>query len=173
MNGQRAALILLAAFALLVAQSAISVVVPLHPFVPHLLLPIVLVLAVSQDVPTTVGAGFAFVLGYMLDLFSGNRLGLQAFLLVATHLISRGAGLRLVLRGVGSQVAATFVVMLLIGGASLTLRAVFGHDAPFAVGGYELILRAIVPPALATALVAPFVVGLVTRVLPVREAKAP
>ena len=162
--GLRAMLMVVAGFVLLLAQSSATVVAPLHPFVPNLVLPAVLFLGVSPDVHITRGAGIVFALGYLLDLFCGNLMGLHTFLSVATFLLSRGMGLRLVLRGAGYQASASFFVAVLYGGASLTLRTVFGRAAPFPAGGYAETLWALLPQAAATALTAPVVFAVVTRI---------
>lgn len=161
--GLRAALIVGAGFVMLLAQSALTVVAPMFPFVPNLVLPAVLFLGVSQDVHITRGAAIAFGLGYLVDLFCGNLMSLHTFLCVATFLLARGMGLRLVLRVPGYQAGAAFVVAVLYGGASLTLRTVFGRDVPFPAGGYMETLWALLPQAIATAVLAPLVFLVVTR----------
>ncbi|MFT5355767.1 MAG: rod shape-determining protein MreD [Polyangiales bacterium] len=161
--GLRAVLIVGAGFVLLLVQSALSVVAPMFPFVPNVVLPAVLFLGVSQDVYITRGAGIAFGLGYLVDLFCGNLMSLHTFLCVATFLLARGMGLRLVLRAPGYQAGAAFFVAVLYGGASLTLRTVFGRSVPFPAGGYMETLWALLPQAVATAVVAPLVFLLVTR----------
>ena len=161
--GLRAGLIIASGFVLLLLQSALTVVAPMFPFVPNLVLPAVLFLGVSQDVHITRGAAIAFGLGYLLDLFCGNLMSLHTFLCVATFLLARGMGLRLVLRAPGYQAAAGLFVAILYGGASLTLRTVFGRSVPFPAGGYIETLWALVPQAIATAVVAPLVFFVVTR----------
>ena len=54
----------------------------------------------------------------------------------------------------------------------MALRAVFrGNAAPFSADGYEHVLYTLVPPAIATALIAPLVFALVQRVegVPVKK----
>ena len=161
--GLRGVLMVGGAFVLLLAQSALTVVAPIFPFVPNLVLPAVLFLGVSQDVHITRGAGVAFGLGYLVDIFCGNLMSLHTFLCVATFLLTRGMGLRLVLRAPGYQAGAAFFVSILYGGASLTLRTVFGRTVPFPSGGYMETIWALLPQAVATAVIAPLVFLLVTR----------
>ncbi len=80
-------------FSLLLVQSILGSVLTIHPFSPHLLLPIVLYVGVAPDVPLVRGAFVSFLLGYLLDLFSGNLMSLQTFICVATFVLARGAGL--------------------------------------------------------------------------------
>ena len=80
---------------LLVLQSVVFGLVSLHPFSPNLVLPVVLFLGVSPEVPLVRGALVAFGLGYVLDVFAGNRMSLETFVCVATFMSARGAGLRL------------------------------------------------------------------------------
>ena len=149
---------------LLLLQSMLGSVVPLHPFAPNLLLPIVLFLGVAPDVHLLRGAVLAFVLGYLLDLFSGNRMSLHTFICVATFMLARGAGLRLFLRGPGFQVALTFVVALVAGGAMMALRAIFSRPAPFPAGTAAETAIALGAPAVATALTAPLVFAATTKI---------
>ncbi|MCB9617026.1 MAG: rod shape-determining protein MreD [Sandaracinus sp.] len=149
---------------LLVLQSVFVDLVSLHPFAPNLILPIVLFLGVAPDVPLVRGALLAFTLGYVLDVFSGNRMGLETFVCVATFMAARGAGLRLFLRSPSFQMALALVVSLLAGGTTLALRAIFSTPAPFPGGdalGTALLLGA---SSIATAICAPVVFALVRRI---------
>lgn len=151
------------AMLLLVAQSSLGTLVPLHPFEPNLLLPIVIYLGVSPDVSIVRGSSVSFVLGYLLDLFCGNLMSLSTFILVATFMLARGAGLRLFLRGPAFQVLLTFVVGVLASGAVLALRAIFEEPAPFPAGTVWDTFAALAAPALVTALLAPIVFPVVRR----------
>ena len=81
-------------FALLVAQAALGVLMPLHEWAPNLMLPIVIYLGVTHDVQVARGAAASFVLGYLLDTFCGSPMGLQTFVMVASFLIARESGHR-------------------------------------------------------------------------------
>lgn len=157
-------------FLLLVLQSTLAVLISWHPVEPNLLLPIVIFLGVSPDVQLLRGAVISFALGYLLDLFCGNLMGLQTFIMVATFMLARGAGLRLFLRGPVFQVVLTFIVGVLSSGTVLALRAIF--ESAFRAGmaldtaGPSLLaygrtgvgaLVSLVPPALVTAMAAPVV----------------
>jgi rod shape-determining protein MreD len=117
--------------ALLVAQAAIATFVPMHPFVPALLLPIVIYLGVDPDVALLRGAALAFVLGYFADEIAAVPTGLTTFVLVATFLATRGAGIRLVLRGAPFQIGLVFAISIVATGTMLALRAIFQPPAAF------------------------------------------
>lgn len=95
----RSALLVGLAFLLLVVQSTFAVLYSIHPFEPNLLLPIVIFLGVAQDVQIVRGMVVSFLVGYVFDLFTGNPLSLQTFLMTGGFLVARFAGLRFVLRG--------------------------------------------------------------------------
>jgi len=158
------ALMLALGFMLLVLQSSLAVLVGTHAYAPNLILPIAIFLGVSPDVQLGRGAALAFTLGYFLDLFSGNRLGLATFLMVGTYILARAAGLRLFLRGPLFQVLLTFLVSLLVGGASLALRAVFERQPPFEIGGALSAGLDLIGPAIVTAIAAPLVFAPARRI---------
>ena len=114
-------------FFVLVIQSGLATVYSVPAFAPNLMLPVVIMLGVSQEVPMVRGATVSFLLGYLLDGFSGNLMSLQTFILVATFMLARVAGLRLFLRGPAFQIALTFGVALVTGGAILALQAIFAE----------------------------------------------
>lgn len=154
---------ILLGFVTLIAQTGLSVGLPLHPFEPNLLLPIAIYLGVSHDIGVVRGASISFVLGYFLDSFSGSPMGLQTLVMVATFLVARGAGLRLFLRGPLFQVGLTLVMGLGGGGTMLALRAIFGPPPPFPSDDLALTIRGLVAPALSTALMSPLVFAAVRR----------
>ncbi len=117
--------LILVGFLMLTVQSSLVSVFSVPPLAPNLILPIVIMLGVSQEVHVVRGAFVSFVLGYLLDGFCGNLMSLQTFVLVSTFMLARVAGLRLFLRGPAFQVALTFVVAILNGVAILALRAIF------------------------------------------------
>jgi len=118
-------------FALLVVQSSIATRLSIHPLTPNLLLPMVIFLGVQQGVHVVRGALLSFLLGDLLDAFCGSPMGLQTFVLVATFMVARGAGIRLFLRGTLFQVVLVFVVALLAGGTILALRGIFSPPEAF------------------------------------------
>jgi rod shape-determining protein MreD len=144
-------------FILLVLQSAVATLIDYHTFTPHLLLPITIFLGVNQDIPISRGATVAFVLGYLLDAFCGRPMGLQTFVLVATFMVARSAGIRLFLQGVLFQVILTFVISLIAGGTLLALHAIFRTVAPFPTTDYSYSARVLIQSSLVTALITPLV----------------
>ena len=142
-------------FSLLVAQAALAVMFPLGQWAPNLLLPIVIYLGVANDVHVVRGAGLSFVLGYLLDSFCGSPMGLQTFVLVASFLIARGAGLNLFTRGPLLQIATTFAFGLIAGGTILALRAIFEPPAPFPLESITDTVFALAAGAAVTAIAAP------------------
>ena len=84
---------------LLVLEAALGTLIPMHAFAPNLMLPIVIYLGVSPEVQIVRGALISFLLGYLLDSFCGNPMGLQTFVLAASFMVARGAGLRLFPQG--------------------------------------------------------------------------
>lgn len=174
-------------FLLLVVQAAIAVRVPLHPLTPNLLLPIVIFLGVQQDVHVLRGAAISFLLGYLLDMFCGSPMGLSTFVLVATFMAARGAGIRLFLRGAPFQVGLVLIAALLAGGTALALRAIFSPPEAFPlempaaglvgdaiawisgrdelpIGSVLSTVLTLLASALATALAAPPIFAIVRRI---------
>ena len=157
----RHVLLIVFGFGLLILQTAVATLVPMHSFAPNLLLPIALLLGVNAHVHTVRGAAMCFVLGYLFDSFCGNPMGLQTFVMVASFLVARGTGLRWLARGVGFQVLLTFLVALATGAVTLALRALFERPA------FELDVALSAPllqSAFATAVCGPFVVAGAQRI---------
>lgn len=155
--------ILLIAFGygLLVVQTAVATLVPMHGFAPNLLLPIALLLGVNAHVHTVRGAALCFMLGYLFDLFCGNPMGLQTFVLVASFLVARGAGLRLLARGLAFQMFLTFLMAVAAGAVTLALRALFERPAfELDVAAGRLLLQS----SIATALCGPPIVAAARRI---------
>lgn len=142
-------------FLLLVFQAAVGVLLPLGAWAPNLLLPIVLYLGVTHDVHIVRGAALAFVLGYLLDSFSGSPMGLSTFVMVAGFLIARGTGLNLFMRGPLFQILLTFVFGVVAGGSVLALRGIFEAPAPFPLGSVTETVFALVAGAVTTAVLSP------------------
>ena len=150
-------------FALLVAQAALGVLMPLHEWAPNLMLPIVIYLGVTHDVQVARGAAASFVLGYLLDTFCGSPMGLQTFVMVASFLIARGAGLNFT-RGPLLQILTTFVFGLMAGGSILALRAIFEPPPPFPLDNVTDSLAALTAGAAVAAALAPPLFRIVRRV---------
>lgn len=153
------------AFVLLVVQSSlIGPLVSTHPFEPNLVLPIAIYYGVTQEVYIVRGVVVSFIVGYLYDVFAGNPMSLATFLEVATVLVARGAGLRLLLSGPLSQAGLTFVASCLSEASSIALRGVFERPAPFPIEAPWRTLADIVAPSVTTALCAPIVFALVRRI---------
>jgi rod shape-determining protein MreD len=140
-------------FFFLVLQTTLATVIPTYAMGPNMVLPIALYLGISQEIQIVRGAITAFALGYLLDSFSGNPIGLQTFVIVSTFMVARGAGLRLFLRGALSQILMAFVMSLNAGVIALTLPAIFEGLSP--VSSYHQTLLMLLGSALVTALLTP------------------
>ena len=149
--------LILVGFLLLTVQSSLVSVFSVPWLAPNLLLPIVIMLGVSQEVHIVRGAFVSFVLGYLLDGFCGNLMSLQTFVLVATFMLARVAGLRLFLRGPAFQVALTFVVAILTGGAILALRAIFATPPNVPLDDLWPLAGTLVGTATTTAILTPLI----------------
>lgn len=145
---------------LLIAVSALGTVLSMREFTPSVILPIVIFLGVvPQEESLSGGVVVSFILGYLVDLFSGQTMGLHTFAMVATFLMSRAASFRFLLRGVVSQVGLVFAIALLHGGAILALVAIF-VKASWEVPS---VMRVAFGSAISTAVVAPFIFALLRR----------
>jgi rod shape-determining protein MreD len=140
-------------FLLLVFQTTLATLAPIYAIGPNLILPITLYLGVSQEIHIVRGAIISFVLGYLLDAFCGNPIGLQTFVMVAAFMVSRGAGLRLFLRGALFQMLMAFMMTLIAGVTILALPAIFEGLAP--VSNYRHTFLMLFSSALVTALLTP------------------
>lgn len=145
-------------FVLLVLQSAIGTLVPMHGFAPNLLLPIAMYLGISAEIPLWRGALVSFVLGYLLDAFCGSPMGLQTFALTAAFMLERGVGVRLFPTGPVFQILLTFLMAIVFGAAVLALHAIFAQPSaadfsePMSSTAFMLLRSAV-----ATALVSPLI----------------
>lgn len=112
-------------FVLLVIESALSTLYPIYRFAPNVVLPIVIYLGVSAEVYVVRGALISFFFGWLLDSFCGSPMGLQTFVLTASFLVARSAGLRLFPQGPVFQILLTFLMAVAFGATVLALRAIF------------------------------------------------
>lgn len=165
-----ALLVIVFGFFLLVFETALATLVPLHGFAPNLVLPIAIYMGVSPDVHVVRGAVTCFVLGYLLDLFCGNPMGLQTFVLTASFIVARGAGLRLFPQGTVFQILLTFVMAVAFGATVLALRAIFEQpQVPLLGDGMGAISAAPLAAAGTTALLSPLVFAGTRRLLGVSQ----
>ena len=116
-----------------------------------------LYLGVTPDVHVVRGAAISFALGYLLDSFCGSPMGLSTFVMVATFLGTRGAGLNLFMRGSLFQILLTFGFGMLTGGAVLALRAIFEPPAPFPADSVTDTAVSLVAGSAVTALLSPII----------------
>jgi len=126
---------------------------------PSLLLPLVVFMGV-HEYSMARGAALAFLLGYLLDLFSAAPIGLFTFITVATFVVARAAGVRLAAQTLLTKVALAFAFALLEGVLIVVLTAIFGTDA----ARPRALATLVAPHAIATALFAPLVFSLAERV---------
>ena len=151
-------------FVLLVLQSSVAMLVPMGSFTPNLMLPIVIFLGVSPEVHIVRGAIVGFALGYLLDSNCGNPMGVHTFVMTASFLVARGAGLRLFPQGTAFQVLLTFLMTVAFGAAVLALRAIFAPGATIGGGNTQQTALSLIGPALSTALTSPFVFAITRRI---------
>lgn len=150
---------------LLVAQSAVATLIPMHDFTPNVVLPVVVFLGVASEVPLVRGALTSFALGYLLDAFCGSSMGLHTFVMVAAFFASRGAGLRLFPQAALLQVLAMFVAAASADATVYALRAIFEQPVLPGLGeNLKVTLRAVAASAAATAVLSPVIVGMARRI---------
>jgi rod shape-determining protein MreD len=151
-------------FVLLVLQSSVAMLLPMDSVTPNLVLPIAIFLGVSPEVHIVRGAIVSFALGYLLDSNCGNPMGLHTFVMTASFLVARGAGLRLFPQGIAFQVLLTFLMTVAFGAAVLGLRALFEPGATIGSGETQQTGLSLAGPALTTALCSPFVFAITRRI---------
>ena len=167
MHGARGSItIVLVVFAMLLAQSVFNRVLAPYPFSPYLGLPFVFALGTAPAAQVLRGAGTAFVIGYLYDLFTGSPLGLHTLVFVVGFLGAWLAGYLVSFRGVPFEMVLSFALTLLLGAFLEILRALTPGGMAWA--GLTLTLS-LVGSASTTAIVAPLLFALVRRVDPTME----
>jgi rod shape-determining protein MreD len=146
---------------LLVQSNLFRLVGPLNVagITPSLLLPLVVFMGV-HEYSLRRGALLSFALGFLLDVLAAAPTGLYTFSSVAIFVVARVAGVRLSAQTVVTQVALAFCFSLLEGLVVVILTAIFGGDA----ARPRALARLVLPHALATAALGPFVFRLAQRV---------
>ena len=91
-------------------------------------------------------------------------MGLQTFVMVASFMVARGAGLRLFPQGPGFQILLTAIMAVLSGGTILALRAIFERQPPFSTNDAASNAATVARFALATAIISPLVFAATRRV---------
>jgi rod shape-determining protein MreD len=151
-------------FLLLTGQAALATLVPMHTFAPNLVLPIALSLGVTADVHLVRGALICFVLGYLLDAFCGNPMGLQTFVLVAAFMMARAAASRLLPHQPFFTAMFSFTMSVASGFSILALRALFEKKSDILTYDALSTLRVLLQSSVVTALLAPPIFGAVRRI---------
>lgn len=170
MNGFRGSFrIVLAVFAVLLAQSAFGRVLAPYPFTPVLALPVVFALATAPGVRVLRGAATAFAIGYLYDVFTGNPLGVHTFLFVAGYLVAWLVGYLFSFRGVPFEMLLTFLLSLALGGLLEGIRSFVPGGMSWSASALTLSLLG---SALVTALVAPVGFAVARRLDPAAERTA-
>lgn len=158
--------IILAVFAILLLQTAFSRVLAPYPFSPMLGLAFVFALATAPGVRVLRGAATAFAIGYLYDLFTGNPLGIHAFVFVVGYLIAWLFGYLFSFRGVPFEMLLTFILTFALGGLLEGVRA-------FTPGGMSWSARALFlalfGSSFVTALLAPIAFAITRRLDPAAE----
>jgi len=153
----RSAATLTVAYMLLILQSTVLELAPVHMAAPSFGLLIVLHLGLSPKWTISSAAVVAFLTGYLFDLVSGAPQGVHAFVYVLMVLFARALTTRVVVQGIVLPAAAAFVASLL---ASLLVVVVRAQVAP--EGGYGGLRQAPLEAVL-TAVVGPLVLALFRR----------
>jgi rod shape-determining protein MreD len=153
----RSAATLALAFLLLLLQSMVLEMVPVHIASPSFGLLVVLYVGLSPKWTLSSMAIVAFATGYLFDLVSGAPRGTHALVYVIVALIARTLTARLAVRGFVLKAATAFAASL---AASLLIAVVRALVSP--EGGYAG-LRMAPLEALLTGLLAPFVLWLLER----------
>ena len=126
---------------------------------PSLLLPLVVFMGV-HEYSMARGAALSFTLGYLLDVFAAAPAGLFTFITVVTFVVSRAAGVRLAAQTLLTKIALALSFGLVQGVLIVVLTAIFGNDPARPRALAFLVL----PHAVSTAIVAPFVFALAERI---------
>jgi rod shape-determining protein MreD len=154
----RSAITLVVAYLLLILQSTVLEVAPVHLAAPSLGLLVVMHVGLSSKWSVSSAAIVAFCTGYLLDLVSGAPQGVHAFVFVLMFIFARALSVRVAVRGIVMGAAASFVASLLC-----ALLVVFVRAQVAPEGGYGGLRQAPVE-ALLTAFFGPFVLGLLRRI---------
>jgi rod shape-determining protein MreD len=160
----RDAALLLLGFLLLVVESAIGGVTGIGPWMPNAVLPMVLYLGITPELPLWRAALLAALLGVLVDSAMGNSIGIMTFVHVTALVAARAASLRLMMRGRLSQAALTALMSALAALLVVALRSLFRSNSQVPATSVRHGLVAVLLPSLTTGLIAPFVFQLVRRV---------
>jgi rod shape-determining protein MreD len=154
----RSAATLAIAYLLLILQSTVLELAPMHMATPSLGLLVVLHVGLSPKWTTSSAAVVSFVTGYLFDLVSGAPQGVHAFVFVVMSLFARSLSTRVAVQGIVLSAATSFVASLLASALIVIVRAQVAPEAGY--GG----LRQAPIEGLLTAIVGPLVLGLFRRI---------
>jgi rod shape-determining protein MreD len=154
----RSAITLIVAYLLLILQSTVLELVPVHVAAPSLGLLVVMHMGLSSKWSISSAAVVSFATGYLLDLVSGAPQGVHAFVFVLMLIFARALAARVAVTGIVMSAAVSFVASLL---AALLIVIVRAQVAP--EGSYGGLRQAPVE-ALLTAFAGPLVLGLLRRI---------
>ena len=154
----RSAVTLSVAFLLLILQSTVLEIAPMHMVAPSLGLLVVLHVGLSSKWTVSSAAVVSFVTGYLFDLVSGAPQGVHAFVFVIMSLCARALATRVAVQGIVLGAAAAFVTSLISAALVVIVRAQVAPE-----GGYGGLRQAPVE-ALLTGICGPFVLGLFRRI---------
>jgi len=150
----RSAATLTVAYLLLILQSTVLELAPVHMVTPSLGLLVVLHVGLSSKWTISSAAVVAFVTGYLFDLVSGAPQGVHAFVFVLMALCARLLTTRVAVQGIVLSAVTSFVASLL---GSVLIVIVRAQVAP--EGGYGGLRQAPLE-ALFTGFVGPIILGL-------------
>ena len=150
----RSAITLTVAYLLLILQSTVFELAPVHMVVPSLGLLVVLHVGLSWKWTISSAAVVSFVTGYLFDLVSGAPQGVHAFVFVLMALFARALTTRVAVQGVVLSAATSFVASLLASALIVLVRAQVAPE-----GGYGGLHQAPIE-ALLTGLFGPIILGL-------------
>ena len=154
----RSAITLFVAYLLLILQSTVLELAPVHMAAPSLGLLVVLHVGLSPKWTVSSAAVVSFVTGYLFDLVSGAPQGVHAFVFVLMSLFANALSTRVAVQGIVLSAATSFVASLLAAALIVIVRAQVAPE-----GGYGGLRQAPVE-ALLTGIAGPMVLGLFRRI---------
>jgi len=153
----RSAATLFVAYLLLILQSTVLELAPVHMAVPSFGLLVVLHVGLSPKWTISSSAVVAFVTGYLFDLVSGAPQGVHAFVFTLMALFARALTTRVAVNDIVLGAATSFVASLLSAFLIVLVRAQVSPEGGW--GG----LRQAPLEAVLTAIAGPFVLSLFRR----------
>jgi rod shape-determining protein MreD len=150
----RSAITLTVAYLLLILQSTVLELAPVHMVTPSLGLLVVLHVGLSSKWTISSASVVAFATGYLFDLVSGAPQGVHALVFVLMAVFARALTTRVAVQGIVLSAAISFVASLLASALIVLVRAQVAPE-----GGYGGLRQAPLE-ALFTGIVGPIILGL-------------